>query len=609
MGQRVRKTLIKGALEDTTEQVYTDPCCDDSDPQNNDSASITFENTYYARGANGKVKAVYNLAYKVTSPDYLSYIKPDYFLDNPNDGLFSPDGGSGDLDFWYPDTGSTRPVWTYPNGDTLTFDEFKLKSNELEVYIPKISEWYIYGSGAQGRFGSRKPDYAHIFYQGPPDPCYSDYETRILGLKSYEITDHLGNPRVIFSDVREEEYELTYLGGTSYVVSYIGSRPEIVPLEMNNYFPFGMVKEGMFANSGEGYSYGFNGMERDNETKGFGNDLSTFFRGYDPRLARWKSVDPVVHHWESQYVGFANNPVLFVDPRGDDFYKNERTKRLGYVEGISYDDFKDVNGDVWNRFQADVVSTRIRSFWEGVSDGSRQWASDASNYIVDRYNNPGHFFNEDIPNTATGLVEGAKFVGELAIGDTEAEARLYKTIAQTYSDFKKKDVYEWGVSVGYALPEVAIAAASAGISAEVNGLKGLSWIGRGGLSKAAGSGSNQVSLFRAVSKAELDDIAKAGVLRQGAHSYGTGKLFATNPQDAANYGKLMWRPAGSNSLFSSEPFYVIETSISNKYKPFLDVRTMDAMNAVMVPNEYLKYLNQPALHNNILLPKHNWIRK
>ena len=157
-----------------------------------------------------------------------------------------------------------------------------------------------------------------MLYQGPPDPCYSDYETRILGLKSYEITDHLGNPRVIFNDKRLEDYELSYLGGTSYVVSYIGSRPEIDPLEMNNYYPFGMLKEGMFAKTGEGYRYGFNGMERDNETKGFGNDLSTFFRGYDPRLARWKSVDPVVHHWESPFVGFANNPVLLIDPRGDD---------------------------------------------------------------------------------------------------------------------------------------------------------------------------------------------------------------------------------------------------------------------------------------------------
>jgi RHS repeat-associated protein len=255
---------------------------------------------------------------------------------------------------------------------------------------------------------------------------------------------------------------------------------QITPLAINNHYPFGMVKEGMFAKSGNGYRYGFNGMERDNETKGFGNDLSTFFRGYDPRLGRWKSVDPVTKAMESAYVGFANNPVLYVDPRGDDWYKHQRTRRLGYFSGFSAPYFKDIFGGSWFRFQCDVASTPILSFWEGVSDGSRQWASDAANYIVDRYNNPGHFFDGDIPNTVTGLYESAKFVGELAIGDREAEAKLYRSVAQTYLDFKAKSSYEWGVSAGYVLPEVAIAAATAGINAHANSLRGLNWIGRGG---------------------------------------------------------------------------------------------------------------------------------
>jgi RHS repeat-associated protein len=90
------------------------------------------------------------------------------------------------------------------------------------------------------------------------------------------------------------------------------------PIEMNNYYPFGMVKEGMFAKSGEGYRYGFNGMERDNETKGFGNDLDFGARLLDPRLARWKSVDPSAIKFPSMspYNTFANNPILFIDPDG-----------------------------------------------------------------------------------------------------------------------------------------------------------------------------------------------------------------------------------------------------------------------------------------------------
>ena len=136
------------------------------------------------------------------------------------------------------------------------------------------------------------------------------------GIKAYELTDHLGNPRVIFNELRLESYTFNKLA-TPPSISHTGSLLMIDPVEMNNYYPFGMIKEGMFASLGEGYRYGFNGMERDNESKGFGNDLSTFFRGYDPRLGRWKSTDPVTKAMESAYVGFGNNPVFFVDPRGD----------------------------------------------------------------------------------------------------------------------------------------------------------------------------------------------------------------------------------------------------------------------------------------------------
>lgn len=44
---------------------------------------------------------------------------------------------------------------------------------------------------------------------------------------------------------------------------------------------------------------------------------TTEFRELDPRLGgRWWSVDPIVKPWESPYAGFANNPILFIDPEG-----------------------------------------------------------------------------------------------------------------------------------------------------------------------------------------------------------------------------------------------------------------------------------------------------
>ena len=68
----------------------------------------------------------------------------------------------------------------------------------------------------------------------------------------------------------------------------------------------------------EDYRYGYNGMEKDSEVSGDGNSYTTQFRQYDPRLGRWKSIDPLSAMFpnESPYVGFGNNPVYFVDPLG-----------------------------------------------------------------------------------------------------------------------------------------------------------------------------------------------------------------------------------------------------------------------------------------------------
>jgi RHS repeat-associated protein len=64
--------------------------------------------------------------------------------------------------------------------------------------------------------------------------------------------------------------------------------------------------------------YAFNGMEQDKEVSGNGNSYTTQFRQYDPRLGRWKSLDPLagIQPSSSPYFAFNNNPIFFVDPSG-----------------------------------------------------------------------------------------------------------------------------------------------------------------------------------------------------------------------------------------------------------------------------------------------------
>ncbi|WP_298143428.1 RHS repeat-associated core domain-containing protein, partial [Flavobacterium sp.] len=39
-------------------------------------------------------------------------------------------------------------------------------------------------------------------------------------------------------------------------------------------------------------------------------------RDYDPAIARWVVLDPVIHHSQSPYSGFNGNPIVFADPSG-----------------------------------------------------------------------------------------------------------------------------------------------------------------------------------------------------------------------------------------------------------------------------------------------------
>jgi RHS repeat-associated protein len=86
-------------------------------------------------------------------------------------------------------------------------------------------------------------------------------------------------------------------------------------------------------NLARSYRYGYQGSERDDEIKGNGNQYTTYFRGLDPRLGRWLSVDPKASSlpWQSPYCSMDNNPIALNDVKGDkteDWVKNEKTGKI-----------------------------------------------------------------------------------------------------------------------------------------------------------------------------------------------------------------------------------------------------------------------------------------
>jgi RHS repeat-associated protein len=70
------------------------------------------------------------------------------------------------------------------------------------------------------------------------------------------------------------------------------------------------------------YTYGFNGMEKDDEIKGTGNSYDFGARMYDSRLGRWLSIDKMHSKYpeESPYSFVKNMPIIAVDPDGERVY-------------------------------------------------------------------------------------------------------------------------------------------------------------------------------------------------------------------------------------------------------------------------------------------------
>jgi len=119
------------------------------------------------------------------------------------------------------------------------------------------------------------------------------------------ITDHLGNVRATVSDMLLPRTSNTFDADLR---------------TLTDYYPFGMTMPGRSYEAAgiDAHRYGYNGKENDNEVKGEGNQQDYGFRIYDPRVARFLSVDPLApdYPWYTPYQFAGNTPIQAIDLDG-----------------------------------------------------------------------------------------------------------------------------------------------------------------------------------------------------------------------------------------------------------------------------------------------------
>ena len=122
-----------------------------------------------------------------------------------------------------------------------------------------------------------------------------------IGIKEYELSDHLGNVSVVILDRK----------------IFDGDKFAATSISRTDYYPFGYpIASRSF--SLEQYRYGFNGQEGDGEIYGDKLNYAFQYRMYDARIGRFWSVDPLKKtiHGISSYCFSYNSPIVFNDPNG-----------------------------------------------------------------------------------------------------------------------------------------------------------------------------------------------------------------------------------------------------------------------------------------------------
>ncbi|MCX8142717.1 MAG: hypothetical protein N3F62_00520 [Bacteroidia bacterium] len=231
------------------------------------------------------------------------------------------------------------------------------QGNILALYQVKndslyTKEFYMYGSQRLGYleddvFMGRKciSKWCNVLTPVLPviPSTLSNSVSIVFGKKRYELSDWLGNVRVVINDRK------TPINSGNATVGY---KAQVV--SVTDYYSFGgEIAERTYDPVKPFYRFGFNTQEKTFELNR--DHYTAKFWEYDARLGRRWNVDLIAKSNQSPYSVFASNPILFIDINGLD---------TSFADNNARKEFK----EVYN-----LVSNKIESLENKVNNLLQKW--------------------------------------------------------------------------------------------------------------------------------------------------------------------------------------------------------------------------------------------
>lgn len=228
------------------------------------------------------------------------------------------DNGEG-LDISWNAAGKVDTIWK--NGNVLSTFRYSATGQRQMKKTGDITDYYIHDAsgnvmciyrGTSNLFKAvERPIYGakrlgelkqEVNLTSPTNPSIPSFT---IGIRQYELTDHLGN---VMATILDRRQPMTLANSDAYL-------PWIV--STTDYYPFGYPIPNRSTDTG-GYRYFFNGQEGDNEVFGEVALHAFEYRMHDARLGRFWSVDPLAakYPWNSTYAFAENSPVGFLELEG-----------------------------------------------------------------------------------------------------------------------------------------------------------------------------------------------------------------------------------------------------------------------------------------------------